>query len=138
MLISALSNDGIQPVCSTPGKATVCSPGERTVNLGAECGAEDDFYYFSPWRNPGSAPVFDACGSAGGRKLGQGHGNFGAAYVDTPHAKMGDLGSSLPPSPSGVTWRAGQEVEVAWALQANHVSASCRQCQCLLWVCMNA
>ena len=27
-------------------KATVCDPAQRTVNTGAKCGAEDDFYYF--------------------------------------------------------------------------------------------
>lgn len=25
-------------------------------------------YYYSPWRAPGSAPVFDSCGMAGGHK----------------------------------------------------------------------
>ena len=41
-------------------------------NAGAECGSADDFFYYSPWRRPGSAPVIDACGSAGGRIPGQG------------------------------------------------------------------
>ena len=62
-------------------------------DAGAECGAEDDFYYFSPWRRPGSAPVIDACGIAGGRLPGQGQGQNGAEYVNTTHAKIGDLGS---------------------------------------------
>jgi len=34
---------------------------------------------------------------------------------------MGDAGSkTLPKMPSQVTWKAGETVEVAWALQANH------------------
>ena len=38
------------PVCSDPPKATNCNPATRTVNTAAECGSEDDFYYYSPWR----------------------------------------------------------------------------------------
>ena len=32
----------------------------------AACGAADDYYYYSPWRAPGDAPVYDSCGLAGG------------------------------------------------------------------------
>ena len=109
-----------EPVCSTPLNATVCDPKQRTVNTGAECGAPDDFYFYSPWRRPGSAPVLDACGIAGGRVPGQGDGGYGAVYQNTSHAKEGDLGSQLPHLPSGVVWKAGDVVEVAWTLQANH------------------
>jgi hypothetical protein len=38
----------------------------KTVNTDVACGAADDWYYFSPWRAPGAAPVFDSCGMAGG------------------------------------------------------------------------
>eukprot|EP00035_Acanthoeca_spectabilis_P021459 m.438361 g.438361 ORF g.438361 m.438361 type:complete len:394 (+) comp18227_c0_seq1:15-1196(+) len=100
--------------------ATVCDPKQRTVNTGAECGAADDFFFYSPWRRPGSSPVIDSCGTAGGRLPGQGDGGFGASYVNTTHAKVGDLGSQLPHMPTGVEWKAGSVVEVAWALQANH------------------
>ena len=75
-------------------------------------------YYFSPWRFPGSAPVFDSCGMAGGTPKA---GGYGAVYQDTVHAKQGDLGSKvLPAMPSGVVWEAGSEVEVSWTVQANH------------------
>lgn len=50
-------------------------------------------YYYSPWRAPGSAPVFDPCGMAGGTT--NPHGMFGAEYVNTTHAKVGDLGSKV-------------------------------------------
>lgn len=50
----------------------------------------------------------------------QGAGGFGATYTNTTHVKIGDLGSGLPHTPSGVTWQAGTAVEVAWTLQANH------------------
>ena len=39
-------------------------------------------------------------------------GAFGAAYVKTPHAKVGDLGSqTLARRDTGVVWTAGSEVE---------------------------
>ncbi len=109
-----------EPVCPEALNATVCDPQQRTVNTGAECGSPDDFFFFSPWRRPGSAGVLDSCGIAGGRVPGEGQGGYGAVYTNTTHAKLGDSGSALPHYPAGVTWRAGDVVEVAWALQANH------------------
>jgi len=108
------------PICAKPLNATVCDPKQRSVNTGAECGSPEDFFYYSPWRRPGSAPVIDSCGIAGGRIPGQGAGGFGAQYQNTSHAKLGDRGSQLPHTPSGVEWVAGSTVEVAWTLQANH------------------
>jgi len=104
-------------VCGLNYTATVCEPGLRTVNTGAKCGAEDDFYYFSPWRAPGSSPVLDSCGMAGGTQTA---GGYGAQYKTTPHARQGDLGSKLRKTPSGTVWRVGAEVEVGWTIQANH------------------
>lgn len=104
---------------NTQVKATVCDPAKRTVNRGAECGAADDWYYYSPWRAPGSAPVFDSCGMAGGHLPPD--GGFGGIYVNTTHAKLGDKGSVvLPAQPSGVTWTAGKAYEVSWTIEANH------------------
>ena len=41
--------------------------------------------------------------------------------MNTTHSKVGDLGSkTLKPLPTGVTWKAGVEYEVAWTIQANH------------------
>ena len=53
-------------VCGSKAKASICDPALRTVNTAAECGADDDWYYYSPWRSPGSAGIFDSCGMAGG------------------------------------------------------------------------
>ena len=107
------------PVCAgNTAKPTVCEPSQRTVNTGAECGSVDDWYQYSPWRHPGSAPVLDVCGSAGGRLPGQGSGGNGASYQKTPHAKEGDLGSKLLQAWSTAmptTWKPGSIVEVAWA-----------------------
>lgn len=112
------------PAPRAPGlsmNATICDPKLRTVNTAAKCGSPDDYFYYSPWRAPGYAPVIDSCGTAGGRLPGQGNGGFGAAYVNTTHAKVGDLGSkTLKPRPTGVEWAAGKEYEVAWTIQANH------------------
>ena len=41
--------------------ATMCDSMQRTVNTAAECGSADDFFFYSPWRAPGYAPVIDSC-----------------------------------------------------------------------------
>ena len=96
----------------------------RTINVKAECGAADDWYYFSPWRHPGSAPVFDSCGMAGGHPppaVG-GHAGFGGVYINTSGAHLGMVGSALKPAPTSTptVWRVGSTVEVTWAVEANH------------------
>ena len=59
--------------------------------------------------------ISSSCGS------GQGAGGFGASFVNTTNAKLGDLGSqTLPARDTGVEWTAGGVYEVAWTLQANH------------------
>ena len=77
-------------ICGLGHRATVCDPALRTVNTEAECGSDQDSYYFTPWRAPGSAPVFDACGMAGGAPS---WGHHGAQYRATTHAKQGDKAS---------------------------------------------
>ena len=105
-------------VCGKGYNATICSPQLRTVNTAAKCGSDDDYYYYSPWRAPGSSPLFDPCGMAGGTPNA---GGYGAVYKTTPHAKQGDLGShTLPPLATETIWRAGSEVDVSWTIQANH------------------
>ena len=79
---------------------------------------------YSPWRAPGSAPVIDPCGVAGGRIPGQGPGGFGAGFQNTTNSKLGDLGSkTLKPRPTGVKWAAGSVVDVAWTLQVRENSS---------------
>merc|ERR1719440_1107481 len=115
------SDFSIKSMCPSPTtNATVCDPRLRTVNTQAECGSRDDIYYYSPWRAPGSAPVIDACGVAGGRIPGQGIGGAGASFQNSSVAKMGDIGSQLPPLHSGTVWEAGSSVEVGWTVMANH------------------
>jgi len=104
-----------------PGESiapTLTDPKYRTVNQGAESGSEADFTKFNPWRAPGRAPVFDACGMAGGVD----HEVFNAgAYNTTKFAKQGDLGSKvLPYQPSGTVWKRGDLAKVRWQLTAAH------------------
>jgi len=47
-------------------------------------------------------------------------GHHGAQYRKTEKAKQGDFGSSLPSLPSGTVWKSGTEVNVSWAITANH------------------
>ena len=110
-------------------KATICDPLHRTLNRNATCGSPEDKYYFSPWRAPGSAPMMDACGMAGGSPWaigapGWGPGgsaSAGVRYMNTSHAKQGDRGSEvLPETPTGTVWVAGSLVEVSWTMRTNH------------------
>jgi hypothetical protein len=104
--------------CGLGHNASICSAELRTYNTAATCHGPDDFYEFSPWRAPGSAPVFDSCGVAGGKPPPA--GGYGAQYYNTTHASQGDHGSQvLKPAPSGIVWTAGDTVEVSWAIEAN-------------------
>lgn len=101
-------------------KATICDPQLRTLNIHAACGSKEDFYYYSPWRAPGTAPVINSCGSAGGRLPGQGPGGAGANYQNNSIAYLGMPGTELPQMPPQATWKAGSTVEVGWAIEAHH------------------
>lgn len=108
-------------LCNSGLNATVCDPRMRTYNVNATCNGPDDILRWNPWRLPGSAPVDDACGKAGGGGVlvhnnGSARVGFGAAFfLDTVHAKANDLGSRvLPPLPSGTVWKAGEQVEAVW------------------------
>lgn len=108
------------PEESTGVKPTMCDPNLRTVNRAATCGGPEDWYYYSPWRAPGAAPVLDPCGVAGGH-LHPPDGPFGGIYVNTSHAGLGQRGSKvLAKQASGATWAAGSVVETTWTIEANH------------------
>jgi len=114
------TNPNSQDRCNSGMRATVNNPLHRTFNRNctADCvGTAADWTRFNPWRAPGSAPVYDPCGRAGGGPrptAGKGE------YVDTAFASFGQLGSTLPRMPSGAVWRAGSVVETMWAVRANH------------------
>jgi len=112
------------PVCDTGLKMPTLPKEARTVNTDATEGSEDDYYQFSPWRAPGSAGVVDPCGVAGGYQGAVGSAReareFGIVYRNTTNAKRGDKGSRLPRRDAGTVWTAGDVVEVAWSINANH------------------
>eukprot|EP00440_Ansanella_granifera_P001336 gb/GFBE01001438.1/.p1 GENE.gb/GFBE01001438.1/~~gb/GFBE01001438.1/.p1 ORF type:complete len:387 (+),score=62.44 gb/GFBE01001438.1/:1-1161(+) len=89
-----------------------------TANHQAEQGSVADIYKYNPWRAPGTAPVFDACGMAGGNWVEV----FNAgAYNTTKFAKQGDLGSKvLKPRPSGTVWKKGSLAKTRWQQTAGH------------------
>jgi len=89
-----------------------------TANFHAKPGSYDDIWRFHPWRAPGKAPVFDACGKAGGTDKEV----FNAgAFNATVHAMQGDLGSEvLKPRPTGTVWRRGGTATARWQMTAQH------------------
>eukprot|EP00937_MAST-01D_sp_MAST-1D-sp2_P000201 g201.t1 len=115
--------------CAAPTTASVLPREYWTMNVHAVEGSESDSYRFNPWRAPGSAPVVDPCGQAGGKfpqtPMG-GASNFGT--VSVPYKtwnltlEMGDLGSMvLPPWPEQPTrWEVGSTPRVAWGMRFNH------------------
>ena len=111
------SNPNTKDKCGSAMEARVCDPRHRTYNRAAACNSDADLYKHNPWRAPGNAPVFHACGMAGGgpkRQPGE------AKITPTVFAAQGDLGSVLPPAPTGVSWKAGTVVEAKWSVRANH------------------
>jgi hypothetical protein len=90
----------------------------RTLNRQAAANTPADVYRYNPWRRPGNAPSFDACGMAGGQWT---PATAGAEYRTTKYAKMGDLGSVvLKKLPTGVVWEAGGLAEVSFYIKTNH------------------
>lgn len=80
--------------------------------------AGGDWSRTHPWRSPGAAPVFDACGVAGGSP----RDNSPPGGHPPPQHSWGDRGSALPPlaDTAAATWTAGSVVEVSWGIAANH------------------
>jgi len=104
--------------CGAGMNATLNDPAHRTVNRGAVAGSDADWTRWNPWRAPGHAPVYDACGRASGSyQATPGKGE----YTDTKYAKLGDLGSEvLPKYDTGTVWRRGSTVETLTSFRANH------------------
>jgi len=118
------SNPNKRDRCGSGMKATINDPKHRTVNRQAVAGSQDDWTKFNPWRAPGSAPIFDPCGRAGGAPgPTPGHGEF----TNTTFAKFGDLGSVvLPKQFSGAVWPAGSVQET---VSAATVGLGCDCCR---------
>merc|ERR1711865_1305740 len=108
--------------CENPTVKAVLPREYWTLNMHAVPGAVNDSYQFNPWRAPGSAPVVDPCGQAGG-KFKQTPVGGDSVYTDTEQAQMGDMGSAvLQPVADELQakWKAGAAAEVAWGMRYNH------------------
>eukprot|EP00937_MAST-01D_sp_MAST-1D-sp2_P003434 g3434.t1 len=91
-------------LCGSKAEYTISDPAQRTFNRAATAGSAEDWSRFHPWRAPGSAPVLDACGVAGGTHNGH-YSTDGAMYPGdwdggashpgplTSWAKIGDNGT---------------------------------------------
>ena len=105
-------------ICGLGKKATL--PDQfRSVNRNATAGSPLDIYQHNPWRAPGTAPVADACGLAGGSPW-VAEGPEAGDYTTTIYAEHGLNGSLLPPMDTGVVWKIGGTAEVTWQVENNH------------------
>ena len=106
--------------CLEPG-TTIPAPPRAKVAPCTETNANTDWTKFHPWRAPGSAPTYDACGVAGASPSNDSNAAGGWGFP-TGHAQ-GFPGSQLPPvaKEERDVWsiRAGT-AEVAWTSVANH------------------
>lgn len=105
---------GDKTTCNSTKQPTINDPKFRTFNrYGRDVAG--DWTASHPWRAPGSAPVFDPCGIAGGSTK---NNDENTGFIPAGH-KMGDKGSQLVPSTKSV-WTAGSRVEVVWGISNNH------------------
>ena len=100
------------------GKKATLPDYARSVNRKATRFSEYDIYQHNPWSAPGSAPVADACGLAGGSPWDWNRAEAGN-YVNTSNARHGMNGTSLPHRPTGTAWKIGGEAQVSWQVRNN-------------------
>ncbi len=114
-----------KPLCSKGAEPTIAFEEKqyRTVGLRSMYKL-NDFTKHHPWRFPGSAPVEDPCGLAGGwyttSLLPWKAMNGGIAPNTVPYGTRGSTSSMVPKLLEQTVWIAGGETEVAWAIHANH------------------
>jgi len=109
-------------LCGLGKKQTLTDPKYWSVNRDAVPFSEQDIYQHNPWRAPGSAPVQDACGLAGGSYSRQA-GSEAGDYTKTKFAQHGDVGTQvLKPLPgyTAPTYKIGGTAEVTWSIRNNH------------------
>eukprot|EP00746_Dinoflagellata_sp_MGD_P021488 gnl/MRDRNA2_/MRDRNA2_150165_c0_seq1.p1 gnl/MRDRNA2_/MRDRNA2_150165_c0~~gnl/MRDRNA2_/MRDRNA2_150165_c0_seq1.p1 ORF type:complete len:462 (+),score=70.98 gnl/MRDRNA2_/MRDRNA2_150165_c0_seq1:63-1448(+) len=108
------TKDFFKNLCGSKKQPTIMDPKYRTFNRYGK-DALGDWTASHPWRAPGSAPVLDACGVAGGFSKN----NEGPGGHPPPGHHWGDKGSTLPVREK-THWKAGSTVEVSWGIAANH------------------
>lgn len=109
-------------LCNSGKNQTLVDRKFWSVNRDAIPFSDLDIYRHNPWRSPGSAPVQDACGLAGGsysRKAGAEAGD----YIETRFARHGDVGTRvLGPIPNyePPVYQRGGTIEATWSIRNNH------------------
>lgn len=109
-------------LCGKGKNQTLTNPRYWSVNRDAKPGSPNDIYKHNPWRAPGSAPVMDACGLAGG-SYSTTNGSEAGDYIKTKFAQHGDIGTKvLKPLPNYIppTYRSGGTLEATWHIRNNH------------------
>lgn len=109
-------------LCGLGKKQTLTDPKYWSVNRDAKPFSAEDIYQHNPWRAPGSAPVMDACGLAGGT-FSRHSGAEAGDYTKTKYAQHGDVGTQvLKPLPDHTppTYTIGGNAEVTWSIRNNH------------------
>lgn len=106
------------PDCKNPAQPTIQFGDKdlRTYGLNPIYRLSD-YTKHHPWRYPGSAPVENACGIAGGWYTTGAAGNGGDAPPGVP---QGTLATDLAKLLDETVWIAGSIVDVAWGITANH------------------
>ena len=112
------------PTCGGGATRTI-DPRYRTVNLNSTPGSAEDIYQHNPWAAPGTAPVADACGLAGGTpwlpEVSEAgdytNGTMLPQGYPTHHGLNGTL---LPPMDTGAQWKIGGVAEVTFTIENNH------------------
>ena len=115
-------------LCPNPKAIATLPVHAWTMNRGVKPGSVNDSYRFNPWRAPGSAPVNDACGMAGGTPpVNAGPGD--AVFYNSTIARMGELGSRvLKKGPATATYKAGESVEVSWGIRCESARTHALDC----------
>merc|ERR1712048_1415926 len=107
--------------CKNPAKPTIAF-GDKELRTYAlnDIYRLEDWTKHHPWRYPGSAPVEDPCGIAGGWFTAGEKGNGGDAPPGIPQGERGTKSNFSIPLIDKTQWVAGSTVEVAWGITANH------------------
>jgi len=106
-------------LCGSGAKRTIDEK-FRTCNLDAVPGSPQDIYRHNPWSAPGTAPVANPCGLAGGTPWAEEVSEAGD-YTATKYAHHGMRGTELPSlNETEVKWTTGGQAEVTHHTMNNH------------------
>lgn len=111
-----------EPDCADPAKPTLKFKDKdlRTYALHDQSLVYGDWTQYHPWRYPGSAPVRDPCGIAGGWFTEGTPGNGGFAPMGVPQGELGSTSTRVPKLLEETVWIADSVAELAWGITANH------------------